>query len=155
MTFRDRFILALASSCYAGYLPFVPGTFGSLAGLLLYYFVKGNPAVFMAGTLFCVVIGLWVSGQAERILKDKDAKCIVIDEVSGMLISLLFLPYDVKVVLLAFFLFRVLDTLKPFPAGRIQDLKGGLGVMADDVVAGVYTNIILQVALRLVSFKAS
>lgn len=79
----------------------------------------------------------------------------MIDEVSGMLLSLIFLPYDIKLVIIAFILFRILDTLKPYPLGRLQNLAGSIGIMSDDIVAGLYTNIILQVVLRLVSFKAS
>lgn len=88
-------------------------------------------------------------------LNKKDASCIVIDEVCGMLLSLIFLPYNIKIVVLAFILFRILDALKPFPLDRLQRLKGGPGIMADDLVAGLYTNIILQIVLKLVSFKAS
>ncbi|MCM8789576.1 MAG: phosphatidylglycerophosphatase A, partial [Candidatus Omnitrophica bacterium] len=85
----------------------------------------------------------------------KDAKNIVIDETSGMMLSLLFLPYQSKILILGFFIFRLLDTLKPYPAGRIQNIKGSIGVMGDDIVAAVYTNIILQAVTRLVSFIAS
>lgn len=79
----------------------------------------------------------------------------MIDEVSGMLLSLIFIPYDIKLVIMAFILFRILDTLKPYPLDRLQNLAGSIGIMSDDIVAGLYTNIILQVVLRLVSFKAS
>jgi len=96
-----------------------------------------------------------LSGRAEKIFNKKDAGCIVIDEVSGMLLSLIFIPYDIKLVILAFILFRILDALKPFPLDRLQSLNGSIGIMSDDIVAGLYTNIILQVALRLVSFKTS
>jgi phosphatidylglycerophosphatase A len=155
MNLRHKIILFLSSFFYVGYLPFIPGTFGSLAGLLLFYFIKDNILIYAGGTLICVSIGLFVSGEAERILNKKDAKIIVIDEVSGMLMSLIFLPYDIKLVIIAFFLFRILDIFKPYPAGRLQQLGGGLGVMSDDMVAGIYTNIIIQIALRLTAFKIS
>ena len=100
-------------------------------------------------------MGFLLTGRAEKIFNKKDARCIVIDEVSGMLLSLIFIPYDVKLVIMAFVLFRILDTLKPFPSGRLERISGSMGIMSDDIVAGLYTNIILQVVLRLASFKTS
>lgn len=151
----DAIIIITSTFFYIGYLPFIPGTFGSLAGLGLFYLMKdslGN-----LGLLTCVVmvLGFLVTGRAERILKIKDAACIVIDEIAGMLLSLMFLPYDIKVVIAAFFLFRLLDSLKPYPAGLLHNIRGANGIMLDDIVAGLYTNIILQVALRSASFMAS
>lgn len=111
---------------------------------------------FLTGfTLSLIILGFLVSGEAERILNIKDAKCIVIDEVCGMLLSLIFIPYNIKTVIIAFILFRILDSLKPYPAARLQNLKGSPGIMADDIVAGLYTNIILQIILRLASFRIS
>jgi len=152
---RDKTIVALSTFFYTGYLPFICGTFGSLAGLLLYYLIKDNTAVFIIGTVICITIGLCVSGEAEKILDKKDSQHIVIDEVSGMLVSLIGVPYDIKLVVMAFIFFRLLDTFKPYPAGKLQELKGSLGVMSDDIIAGLYTNIIIHIALRLASFKSS
>lgn len=148
-------IVTISSFFYVGYLPFVPGTFGSLAGLLVFFLVKGNELGLIFLTCIFTAIGLLVTGRAERIWDKKDCRFIVIDEVSGMLISLMFLPYDAKIMVVAFLLFRILDTFKPYPAFRLQSLKGGLGIMSDDIVAGLYTNMIIQIALRLVSFKIS
>lgn len=72
-----------------------------------------------------------------------------------MLLGLVFIPYSLNLVIIAFVLFRILDTLKPFPAGRLERLPGSMGIMADDILAGIYTNIILQIVLRLTSFKIS
>ena len=110
---------------------------------------------FQKDILCFIFLGLLVSGRAEKIFHQKDARYIVIDEISGMFLSLIFIPYDIKLVILAFILFRILDALKPFPLDRLQSLPGSIGIMSDDIVAGLYTNIILQVALRLVSFKTS
>lgn len=88
-------------------------------------------------------------------LNKKDAKCIVIDEVGGMLLSLIFIPHDIKLVIIAFLLFRILDMLKPYPIDALQNLKGSAGIMSDDLVAGLYTNIILQVVLRFTSLRTS
>lgn len=148
-------VKTLSTFFYVGYLPLIPGTFASVAGLFLYYLVKGSVIIYAAVTVFLTITGFLISSDAEKIFKKKDARYIVIDEVCGMLLSLAFLPYDLKLVVIAFFIFRVLDTVKPYPAWRLQELKGGLGVMSDDVVAGLYTNIILQIVLRLVSFTIS
>lgn len=72
-----------------------------------------------------------------------------------MLLGLLFLPYDLRLVVVAFIIFRILDTLKPWPVGSVEKLKGSLGIMGDDIVAGVYTNIILQVVVRFITFNGS
>ena len=98
---------------------------------------------------FIIILGFAVSGKAERMFNKKDAKCIVIDEVAGMLLSLMFLPFDIKFVIIAFVLFRLLDILKPYPANRIQELKGSIGIMGDDIVAGLYTNLIMLVVLKM------
>ena len=148
-------IKILSTFFYVGYLPLIPGTFGSMAGIGLFYLIRANPIVLVSFTVILIVIGFFVSGKTEQITQKKDPSCVVIDEVCGMLLSLLFIPYDIKLVIAAFFLFRILDTLKPFPIGRLERLKGGLGIMCDDLVAGLYVNIILQAVLRLTSFKAS
>jgi phosphatidylglycerophosphatase A len=126
-----------------------------MAGLVVFYLIKNNIFILILATCVITILGFFLTTEAEGIFKKKDASCIVIDEVSGMLLSLLFLPYSIKIVIIAFFVFRILDTLKPYPAGLFQNLKGGAGIMSDDIVAGVYTNIILQIALRLASFKTS
>lgn len=148
-------IKILASFFYTGYLPLIPGTYGSFAGVFLFYLIKGNPLFCAVLFLLTTVTGFLVSGKAERIFNKKDCRYIVIDEVSGMLLSFIFVPFELKWIIAGFFIFRLLDTLKPFPAGRLQNLEGSFGVMIDDVIAGLYTNIILQVVLRLVSFNAS
>ncbi|MFA5145482.1 MAG: phosphatidylglycerophosphatase A [Candidatus Omnitrophota bacterium] len=155
MNTRNIIIKTLSTFFYVGYLPFIPGTFGSMAGILLFYFIRNSPLAYALTTLFLIILGFLVSGEAEKILNKKDPRCIVIDEVCGMLLALMFVPYDIRLIVIAFVLFRILDSLKPFPAGRLQDLKGGPGVMLDDIVAGLYTNLILQALLRLAVFKVS
>ena len=148
-------VLAVSTFFGVGFLPLIPGTFGSIAGLSVYFLLKNSGINYLLFTCILIIIGFISSNAAEVILKKKDASCIVIDEVSGILLSLMFLPYDLRLVVIGFFLFRIMDTLKPFPAGRLQNLKGGLGVMSDDIVAAIYTNIILQVVLRLASLRIS
>lgn len=151
-----KFIVRILSTFfYTGYLPLIPGTFGSIAGIALFYLVKDNPVSHTFLFIVIMITGFLVCGRAEEMMQRKDPRYVVIDEVSGMLLSLLFLPYDIKIVIIAFILFRILDTLKPFPAGRLERCKGSLGIMGDDLIAGLYTNIILQLALRFTSFKCS
>jgi len=152
---KQDILIAISSFFYIGYLPLIPGTFGSIAGLFLYFLVKNSIINYVLLTAVLLILGFFASGKAESILNKKDASCIVIDEVSGMLLSLALLPYDIRLAIIGFVLFRILDTLKPFPAGRLQNLRGALGIMSDDIIAAVYTNIILQIVLRSASFKIS
>lgn len=134
---------------YTGYFPVAPGTFGSLAGLGLYFLVKNNPQLYFLAFALVTAAGILLSGEGERIFGRKDPNCVVIDEVSGMLLSFAFLPYDVRIVVAGFILFRAFDALKPFPADRLQSLKGSAGIMSDDIMAALYTNFLLQVVVRL------
>lgn len=151
-----KFLTRLISTFfYTGYFPLIPGTAGSLAGLLVYFLVKNNPSVYIFTLAALLVLGFLASSRSEELIGRKDPSCVVIDEVCGMLLGLLFVPYDVKLVIIAFFMFRLMDTLKPYPVGRLERLKGGLGIMMDDIAAGLYTNIILQAIIIFTSFKAS
>lgn len=151
-----NFLAVLISTFfYAGYLPLIPGTFASVFGIAVFYLIKDSAAAYFLVTLIILILGFLSSGRAERVLGKKDDRRIVIDEVCGMLLALAFLPYDIRLVTLAFILFRILDTMKPFPAARMQGLKGSPGIMSDDLIAGIYANIILQVVLRLATLTGS
>lgn len=152
---RTFIIKTIATFFYIGYLPLIPGTFGSIAGIFLFYFVKNNLLAQFLLSIVLITLGFLVSGASERIFAKKDARYIVIDEISGMFLALLFIPFNLKLIITAFILFRILDTFKPYPAARLERLSGSLGIMGDDLVAGVYTNIILQIALRLASSTIS
>jgi len=147
----DFITKTISTVFFIGYLPLVPGTFGSMAGVGLFYLLKGATSVTYFLFIFGIIaLGLITSGRTEKLLNKKDPGCIVIDEVAGMLIALSFMPYDFKIIFLAFLIFRILDTLKPYPAAGLQNRHGAAGVMGDDLVAGIYTNIVLQVILKLV-----
>lgn len=154
MPARNFLVKIISTFFYAGFFPLIPGTFASLVGIFLFYLVKDNTVSYISLTLVLLAVGFWASNEAEKLFNKKDASVIVIDEVAGMLLSLIFIPYDIRLVIAGFFLFRIFDTLKPYPACSLQKLKGGLGVMSDDIVAALYTNIVLQVVLRLASFRA-
>lgn len=147
-----RRIKFITSFFYLGHSPFIPGTIGSLGGLLVYFLVRNNEILYGFTILFLFVLGVLFSGEAERIYKRKDAQMIVIDEACGMLLALFFVPFSMFSVILGFFLFRILDILKPQPAKRLEKLTGSLGVMFDDIVAAIYTNVILQVIFRFFCF---
>ena len=155
MGIRKYTIKIISTFFYLGYLPVLPGTFGSIAGVFLFYLIKDSVFTHILLTLLFIILGLLTTTRAEKIFNKKDARCIVIDEISGMLLALLFIPYDITSIVIAFILFRILDALKPYPANRLQNMKGSIGIMGDDIVAGLYTNIILQVALRLAIFRTS
>jgi len=155
MRLSDKIALAVSSFFYVGYLPFIPGTYGSFAGALLFYFFSANTAVYLALVVFLILAGFLSAGRAEQALGMTDPKYVVIDEVSGMMLSFVGIAYSLKIAVIGFFIFRILDTLKPYPADRFQNLKGSSGIMLDDITAGLYTNIILQVVLRFASCRAS
>jgi CDP-diacylglycerol--glycerol-3-phosphate 3-phosphatidyltransferase len=141
-----------ATGFYSGYSPLVPGTAGSLVGAILFatpLFTEITPFLIIILTTFFV--GVWTSGQLERRLGE-DPQIVVIDEIVGMWVSLLFIPRGLWPVAVAFVLFRVFDTFKPFPARRAEELKHGWGIMLDDVVAGVYANIGTQIIIRALHF---
>jgi phosphatidylglycerophosphatase A len=127
----------------------MPGTMGSLGGLVVYFLVRNNDILYGFTILFLFVLGMLFSGEAEKVYKHKDAKMIVIDEACGMLLALFFVPVSIFSAVLGFFIFRVLDILKPPPARRMEKLTGSLGVMFDDVIAAIYTNLILQIIFRV------
>lgn len=141
-----RRLALLVSTCgYVGYIPIAPGTFGSAAGLAVLCLVRlsGSPSVELAaiGALFAA--GVWSGSLAERHYGREDPGYVVVDEVVGMLITLFLVPMTVPNVLVAFLIFRALDIVKPFPARRLEHLHGGLGIMADDAIVGVYGNAIM------------
>ena len=142
-----RFFLLLATSFGVGYSPIAPGTLGTLVAIPIYYFLSGIPSplyeITLVGFFF---LSVWVSENAERFFGKKDDQRIVIDEIIGFLITMLWVPKTVPFVIIGFFLFRFFDILKPFPIRRLEKgLKGGYGVVLDDVLAGIYANIILHV----------
>ncbi|MCP4649405.1 MAG: phosphatidylglycerophosphatase A [PVC group bacterium] len=140
----QRLIKLAASFFYVGYLPYMPGTWGSLCGVLIYLLIRQSFPTCLGISLFLTVIGFLVCGKAEIIFKEKDSGKIVIDEVSAMLLSYLFVPFSHMNLMLGFIFFRIFDITKPYPARNIQNLPGSAGVMLDDIIAAFYTNLCLQ-----------
>jgi phosphatidylglycerophosphatase A len=140
-------ILFIAQGAYVGKLPVAPGTAGTLVGVLIQYGIRNaKPISYLAITILFCVVGTWAAGKAEIILARKDSPSIVIDEVAGFLIAMFLVPAGWGYVAAGFMIFRIFDIAKPWPLHRLQSVRGGLGVMIDDIGAGIYTNIALQVA---------
>ena len=146
-----RLAVFIATVGYCGYFPVAPGTVGSAAGLLFYLFVwwTGSPIVEVGLIAALFAVGVWAGTTAERYFGGIDPGPIVVDEVVGMLITLAFIPVGWTGMLAAFVLFRIFDVIKPWPAGRLEALHGGLGVMADDAMAAVYANLSLRLLVWL------
>jgi len=146
-----RLAVFIATAGYAGYFPIAPGTVGSAAGLVAYLIVwwTQSRAVEVGLIVGLFALGVWAGTTAERYFGGIDPGPVVVDEVVGMLITLAFIPVGLSGAIVGFFLFRVFDIIKPFPAGRLEALHGGLGVMADDAMAAVYANLSLRVLLWL------
>lgn len=134
-----RLGLGIATVGGVGWFPVAPGTAGSAVGVVLYLLTRQWPAPAQVFLLVAItLIGIWAAGVAETALKREDPGPVVIDEVAGQLVTLLLTGVAWKGAVVGFFLFRVFDILKPFPARRLESLHGGLGIMADDIAAGVY-----------------
>jgi phosphatidylglycerophosphatase A len=170
---KDYLALVIAT-CGVGYLPLAPGTWGSLVGVGVYVLVRGVAmklffgaaagrhftllhvyygvvAFELAVVVMITLFGIWAASRTEKLSGRKDPSKVVIDEVAGQFIALMPVPFVLGAawwpVILAFVLFRIFDIVKPYPARRFESLHGGLGIMADDVVAGVYAAVLVAVAV--------
>jgi phosphatidylglycerophosphatase A len=142
-----------ASALFSGYSPVASGTVGS-AVALAFYFIPGFESPLIIGILIFIVFALGI--RAASVMENRyghDPSEVTIDEVVGMWISLFLLPKTYLVALASFLIFRLLDIIKPFPARKFDNMHGGFGIMMDDVIAGIYANIILQLALLVPTIK--
>ncbi|MFC1515920.1 phosphatidylglycerophosphatase A [Thermodesulfobacteriota bacterium] len=149
MNCREKSVMFLATGCFVGNMPVAPGTFGSLLGLPLCFFLSGIdlPAAILLSVLF-MLFAIWIAHAAEKILMEKDPGCIVIDEIAGILVVFLGLPYNIFTVIAGFVIFRMFDILKPFPIRFLEiKLPGGAGIVMDDILAGIYSNLVLRALL--------
>ena len=142
-------MVLLATGGYAGYIPVAPGTFGTLVAIPICYLLSRlGPVQAILFLLIFTGFAVWIAGEAERVFNKKDSRLIVIDEMAGFLVTLFLIPWSVKSMAVGFFLFRLIDIVKPFPIRRLERLPGGWGVVTDDLLAGVYANAILRVIIR-------
>jgi len=137
----------LGSGFYTGYIPLASGTFGTLAALII-YLIPGfeNPYVIVPSIFIFFIYGVYVGNKFENIYGKDPSEC-TIDEVVGTWISYLLLPKTIGIIIITFFLWRALDIFKPYPARKLENLNGGLGIMIDDVVSGFYTLIIMHLVV--------
>jgi phosphatidylglycerophosphatase A len=171
---------ALAFSTWGvGFIPFAPGTFGSAAGLGLYLLLRAGTLgivysfapdysltyesveslrvmLMLAVIILITALGIWAASRAEKILARKDPGVVVVDEVAGQLITFLFIPLGGRLswwmLLAGFVLFRLFDIWKPYPIRRLESLESGLGIMADDILAGVYAAAALTLLLTAIEY---
>jgi phosphatidylglycerophosphatase A len=170
---KDYLALSIAT-CGVGYLPLAPGTWGSLVGIAVFLVVRaGSMKVFfgvaaqrnfnllhiyygvivleLVAVCAIALVGIWAASRTEKLSGRKDPGKVVIDEVAGQFIALLPVPFVLEsawwTAILAFILFRFFDIVKPYPARRLESLESGLGIMADDIVAGVYAAIGVAIAV--------
>lgn len=147
---RQLIFKSLASGFYAGYSPLAPGTAGSLIGVFAYLLLQNlSSGAYIAIVIFLTAAGSYIAGEAENIYQERDCSHIVIDEITGMLITFIFLPQGIQFLLAGFVSFRIFDILKPFPIRLIdRKLGGGWGIMLDDVLAGVYANLLVRLLIK-------
>ena len=176
-TGKDYLAIAIAT-CGVGFIPIAPGTFGSVVGIGAWAIVRGGVlailwplagrnnltllqissgliAAELVAVILITIAGIWAASRVERMHGAKDPQKVVIDEVAGQFIALIAVPLDLHTwwtIILAFLLFRFFDIVKPYPARKFEDLHGGLGIMADDLVAGVYAAIGVAAAVTVRSF---
>jgi phosphatidylglycerophosphatase A len=140
----------IATGFGTGYSPFASGTVGSLAALFLFILFPFDDYLWLAISIVMFVIGIWTSGTIEK-EKGKDPGIVVIDEFVGQWIALIFLPRTLWIFVAGFLLFRILDIIKPFPAADLEEIEGGIGIMLDDLIVAIYTNIALHLTLIFIS----
>jgi phosphatidylglycerophosphatase A len=151
MRFREHAVIFLATGLFIGTVPFAPGTFGAIIGLPIVFFLSRLDLLLsVLLVLLFIFFAMGVASAAEKILNQKDPAKIVIDEIAGLMVAFAGLPFNLKTAVAGFILFRVFDILKPFPIRTVERrVGGGIGVVIDDVLAGIYVNLILRLAFYI------
>ena len=143
----SRLAVLIATFAYVGFFPIAPGTAGSAAGLLLYAALQASasPMLELAVIAGVFLAGTWAATRAERSFGRSDPGPVVIDEVLGMLVTLALVPVSLSGAVIGFVVFRAFDIVKPWPVNRAEALPEGLGIMSDDLLAGLYGNLVMRV----------
>jgi phosphatidylglycerophosphatase A len=145
----DWIVRFLATGFFVGYSPIAPGTMGTLVAFLLYAILPTTVTFYWMLILCLIIGGTVISHLAENIIGQIDSSKIVIDEICGYFIAMAFLPKTLGLMVVGFFIFRLLDVVKIYPMNKLEILPGGLGIMLDDIYGGVITNLILHIIQRL------
>ncbi|MFC1546250.1 phosphatidylglycerophosphatase A [bacterium] len=151
---KKEIIKILNSVFYIGHIPYAPGTCASVAAYILYWFFPYKGYVLFFMLVLLSVLGVWLTGLGEDVYENHDDKRIVLDEFIGAGFALLFMPQNWVFYILSFSLFRLFDILKPIGIKKTQNLKKGLGIIADDVAAGISANIATWVVFSLMLILA-
>jgi len=138
---KDNLTACFASVLFLGYAPVASGTVGSLPAIAVALWLKHKPGHLLALAAVIFLLGIVASRRSQKLFKHDDPPEVVIDEFVGMLLAFLWLPMTANCIVAVFILFRLFDIVKPFPARQCERIGGGLGIMADDVVAGIYANL--------------
>jgi phosphatidylglycerophosphatase A len=137
---------------YSGYFPVAPGTAGSLLATFIFIleFIIFNDNCRIINFIIILIFiypSVKLCDKSEILFNRKDPSIVVLDEMFGLWISVLFIPFSLFVIILAFIFFRIFDIFKPFPVSNAERLNGGLGIMLDDIIAGVYANIVVRIII--------
>ncbi|MGB9735964.1 MAG: phosphatidylglycerophosphatase A family protein [bacterium] len=146
----NKFILFIATGSFVGYIPFAPGTFGSMLGIIIYYYVSHYLNFYLSLVVlgFLLVIGIFTADRAEVLLHEQDSSKIVIDEITGMYIALFLIPLTPINIAISFLCFRLIDIFKPYPISYIdKHVHRGPGVMLDDIVGAIPANLIARILI--------
>lgn len=150
---RDKIVKTIAMFFGIGYLPFMPGTWGSLAGAAVYFLVRHNIFLYLTVVITLFFLGFYAAGKAEILLGKKDDKRIVIDEVCGMLLLYLLIPEGIAYLMAGFILYRIFDILKPYPIKKIENIGGSAGIIIDDIIAALYSFVAITLFLMMRSIS--
>lgn len=147
---KDKLIKFIISGFYTGYFPFASGTVGTLAAVAVFFICGSNFIFRVIILLLFTILGFIFAGNGQRLWNEKDSSKIVIDEISGYLLTVLLIQSPLyggnwSYMIIAFILFRIFDVLKPFPIRKSESIPGSAGIMVDDLIAGFYSMIILEI----------
>jgi phosphatidylglycerophosphatase A len=149
---KNFFWIFLSSGALIGFLPPCPGTFGSLEGLIIFWFLKNLSLIYQLFLILgIIIIGILSSDRVSKSLKAKDPDFVVIDEIAGMWISVLGKNTLIEFIL-AFIIFRIVDIKKPYPLKKIETLPYGWGIMIDDIIAGILTNFFVTLLIHIAKY---
>lgn len=146
---REGAAKLIATFFYVGLIPVAPGTFGTLAAIPLFWIISGLPIyIYLLITIVVIGVSVWAAAETEKIYGRRDPGQIVADEVAGYLVTMILIPPTATYIVVGFFLFRILDILKPPPVRRLEKLPRGWGIVIDDVGAGVYACVLMHLIIR-------